>query len=60
MKYYTDDLSEDDLHWVRHSFQFPQCNIWLMACEECSKMGTDQLFERYRERVRAGEIPRFH
>lgn len=60
MEIYKDDLEEDDLHWERHSFEFPQCRIWLMACEECSKMGAVAMFERYQQRVRAGEIERFH
>lgn len=60
MEVFSDDLDEQDLHWMRHSFSFPICRIWIMACEECSKMGGDQIFERYRERVKAGEIPAFH
>lgn len=57
--YSDEDLCDHDLHWYAYRWEFPICAIQIMVCEECSKMG-DEVFDRYRERIRCGEIRRFH
>jgi hypothetical protein len=61
--FFDDDGREpltDDLRFDMHEFEFKSCRIWIRVCEECSKIGPEQIFERYKQRIRLGEIARFH
>ena len=55
-----EDEDVDALRFDLHAYEFRTCRIWIRVCDECSKMGPDLVLERYQERVRAGEIERFH
>jgi hypothetical protein len=62
-EFYDDDGDEfnQDLVFTMHEYEFKTCRLWIRVCELCaSQMDSDQIFERYKERVKAGEILRFH